>query len=128
MKLPRAAPSRRVRREHGLAIRVEADNNFRRIALEGELDLSNRDALDEEIAGAERGADILVIDLSELRFIDSCGIACLVRAAERSREGGWMLEIIHGPKPVRRTFQLAQLIDLLPFRDAPSTSLDGHEA
>jgi len=117
----------RVRREHGLTIRVEADNKVHRIGLEGELDLSNRDALEEEIAGAERGAGILVIDLGQLQFIDSCGIASLVRAAERSHDGGPRLEIIQGPEPVRRVFEIAGLAELLPFRDEPSSGPDARE-
>jgi anti-anti-sigma factor len=128
VQLPWAAPVRRVRQEHGLAIRVEADNQFHRIALEGELDLSNRDALEEEmeeIAAAEPGPSVLLVDLSELQFIDSCGIASLVRAAERSRDGGPRLEIIHGPEPVRRVFKIAGLAELLPFRDAPGSRVAG---
>jgi anti-anti-sigma factor len=125
MKLPGVADDRRVRREHVLAIAVEANGDGRRIALDGELDLSNRDAVTEEIRRAEVEPGALIIDLSELRFIDSCGIACLVEAAERSRADGGKLEIIQGPGPVPRLFQIAGLTELLPLREPPSTSVDG---
>jgi hypothetical protein len=33
--------------------------------------------------------------------------------------------MIHGPEPVQRVFKIAGLVELLPFRDAPSSESDG---
>ena len=118
MKLPWATEGRLTRSDRALTIAFEPDERALRIALEGELDLSNRAALDEEIRRAISAApSVLVIDLRGLRFIDSTGIACLLRAVEQSRATGTELEIIRGPEPVQRVFEIAGLAELWPFTD-----------
>jgi anti-anti-sigma factor len=50
------------------------------ISLDGEVDLSNAEALEatlQEVMG--EGAAQVVVDMQDLSFIDSTGIACLVR-------------------------------------------------
>jgi len=60
------------------------DDGIHVIAVRGELDLSTapelEGALEEGIAG---GADVVLVDLSECEFIDSTGIALIVRAWQR---------------------------------------------
>jgi anti-anti-sigma factor len=62
-----------------------------RLALYGELDLASADRLEDAIREAERGGLRIVIDLSDLQFIDSTGLSVLVRAHTRSREDGQRL-------------------------------------
>ncbi|MDQ1461843.1 MAG: hypothetical protein QOI08_3327 [Actinomycetota bacterium] len=60
------------------------DSGARVVNLVGEIDIANADALGEQLdqlIGA--GADRLVVDLSALDFMDSSGIAMLLRAAGR---------------------------------------------
>jgi anti-sigma B factor antagonist len=115
----------RIRTERALTIQIVGDGSAQRIELVGELDLASSDAFEEEIRSAERARPAkLVIDLSRLRFIDSRGIECLVRAVQRSRDDGTQLELIHGPEPVEHVFQIAGLVDLLPFREAPAELRD----
>jgi anti-anti-sigma factor len=63
-----------------LAIRVARDDGGCVICLEGEMDLSNSPVaeatLREEVA---KGPPRIVVDMRELSFIDSTGIALLVR-------------------------------------------------
>jgi len=63
-----------------LTVRSALEGDRIRLTLTGELDLSNTDTVEValEEAGAE-GVDVLV-DLGPLEFIDSSGIALLVRA------------------------------------------------
>ena len=55
------------------------------LALRGELDLSTAPVLDSELeaALADSSCERIVIDMSGLEFIDSTGIAILVRALRR---------------------------------------------
>jgi anti-sigma B factor antagonist len=89
------------------------------IAVEGELDLSVADRIEEELAKAERGeAEAIVLDLSEVTFIDSTGIAVLVAAARRSAENSDRLRIRRSSAPgVRRMLALTGLDGRLPFVD-----------
>ena len=64
-----------------LAVGVFDDAGNRVIQVGGELDLSTVPSLERELEAAMgRGEGGVVVDLSELEFIDSTGIAVLVRA------------------------------------------------
>jgi anti-sigma B factor antagonist len=81
------------------------------VTLSGELDLSNVARLDATIAStlAEHPAR-LVFDLSGLRFMDSAGIAVLVRASTQ-------VETVHirDPSPgVKRLIEITGLTGVLP--------------
>jgi anti-anti-sigma factor len=80
------------------------------IAIIGEVDMSNVDSIEAELAGvlAERPPR-LVFDLSALRFIDSSGIAALLRAAEKTDQ----LELRNPSTIVRRVIVATGLSDVL---------------
>jgi anti-anti-sigma factor len=69
------------------SIRItDADNGARVIRLEGELDISNVSDIEAQLLPlADRidGAASPIFDLSQLSFMDSSGIAMLLRAAEK---------------------------------------------
>jgi anti-sigma B factor antagonist len=60
---------------------VEGERTVLRIV--GELDLANSAMLESELARAEREQGRVVLDMRELEFIDSTGIALLVAAHRR---------------------------------------------
>lgn len=84
------------------------------ITLIGDVDLSNAAELSEAVAAVEEGpAHRLVFDLTELRFIDSAGIALLV-AATKSLED----VRVRNPSPiVGRVIELTGLADVLPTEE-----------
>ena len=64
-----------------LAVGVFHDAGDRVIRVGGELDLATVPTLEEELEAAISGpSEQVVVDLSDLEFIDSTGIAVLVRA------------------------------------------------
>jgi anti-sigma B factor antagonist len=67
-----------------LLLRTERDGGTRTLALAGELDLANSATVEAELdaALADDGAEI-VVDMRELEFIDSTGIALLVATLGR---------------------------------------------
>jgi anti-sigma B factor antagonist len=76
----------------------------------GELDLCNKDLLAGAIGSAvERGARMLVVDLSGLDFMDCSGLSVLVETGKQLAEGQGQL-VITGSQPiVRRLFHLMDL-------------------
>src|SRR3954447_26071133 len=79
-----------------------------RIALHGELDLAHAYTFDEELQQVEaRRPACVVIDLRELTFLDSCGLARLLAARRRARRLGHRLLLVRGPAAVQRLFALA---------------------
>lgn len=67
---------------------AELDDGIRVIAVRGELDLSTAPDLERPLEDAVSAGDASVlIDLSECEFIDSTGIALIVRAWQRLDNG-----------------------------------------
>jgi stage II sporulation protein AA (anti-sigma F factor antagonist) len=81
------------------------------VTLSGEIDLSNADLLGDKLAGFAGEDDHLVIDLSALEFMDSSGIAMLLRAAVRASS----VEVRNPSDVVRRIIECTGLSDVLPI-------------
>jgi anti-anti-sigma factor len=80
-----------------------------RLTLSGELDRSVLPALDEALINAERRANRVVLDLSELSFIDGGGLRALQAAGERAQRNGHEL-VVSQPSPW--VLQLLELCEL----------------
>jgi anti-sigma B factor antagonist len=82
------------------------------VAVSGDLDISNADALEAALASLTTTRPRrIVFDLSELRFIDSAGIAVLLGAASRADDVR-----LRRPSPaVRRVVELTGLAEVLPI-------------
>lgn len=88
------------------------------IALAGELDMANAATLASELEAAEAaGARAIIVDMRELEFIDSTGIAVLV-GAHRRLNGGEQerVRLVQSrADSVRRVMSLTGLDEELPF-------------
>jgi anti-anti-sigma factor len=113
--------SKRKTQDGTLTLTVIDEDSTRTVALAGELDLANAETLASELERAESASDgMLTIDLSELEFIDSTGIAILV-ATYRRLEGGERLCLVPSKaRAVRRVMSLTGLDTELPFHSSPS--------
>jgi anti-sigma B factor antagonist len=79
------------------------------LALQGELDLCSGAELAERLADAADSGARVVVDLTELEFMDPAGMGVLHRAALRAGEESWTLDLT-GPRPnVRRLLRLTAL-------------------
>ena len=85
------------------------------IALAGELDLNNAGTVQDELDRVEtEDALTIVVDLSQLTFIDSSGVQLVLAAHARAAEGG-RLALLRGPASVQRVFEICGVAELLPF-------------
>jgi len=92
----------------GLALTIEQlKDDAVKISLRGELDLEHAYTFDEELRRVE-ALDLrcICLDLRELTFLDSCGLARLVAARRRARKAGRRLVLVRGTAAVQRVFQL----------------------
>ena len=105
----------------GLALTIEQlEGNAIRIALRGELDLEHAYTFDEELRRVEdRDPDCLCIDLRELTFLDSCGLARLVAARRRAMRAGRRLVLVRGTPAVQRVFALTAIDEAFEIVNAP---------
>lgn len=106
----------------GLALTIEplGKANAIRIGLKGELDLEHAYTFDEELKRAEaKDPDCICLDLRELSFLDSCGLARLVAARRRARRAGRRLVLVRGSAAVQRLFQLTAVDEAFEIVNAP---------
>lgn len=95
---------------------VELDDGVRIVAVRGELDLSTASELEAPFDAAIAAGDAtLLIDLTECEFIDSTGIAMIVRAWQRLDRGadgegsGRVVVICSDNDQVRRVLEITGL-------------------
>jgi anti-anti-sigma factor len=84
------------------------------VAIAGEIDLSTVGDLRAAVnAAAAEHCDLLVLDLTEVDFIDSTGLGGLLELRSTLRSRAVMLEIVAGDGPVRQAVQITGLAELL---------------
>jgi anti-anti-sigma factor len=70
----------------------------------GELDVETTPQLEQTLR--EPRAQLVVLDLRELAFMDSCGVHAIVNASVHARQIGHRLVLLRGPPDVDRIFGL----------------------
>jgi anti-anti-sigma factor len=104
-----------------LRIDTRADDGVAVVALSGEFDLAGVERFDAELRRLEaESPGVLVVDLTELQFMDSSGLRALVMADHRARRAQRRLAIVPGPPAVRRVFEITQLDDRLDLVESAS--------
>ena len=95
---------------------VDPDRASVRVRPVGELDLATVPVVDAQLCELlEAGFTSLVVDLRQLRFLDSTGVRLLLSWDARSRAEGFDLRVIPAPAPVQRVIDVAGVAHLLPF-------------
>jgi anti-sigma B factor antagonist len=80
------------------------------IAVHGQADLHTAPELRSAITSAiDRGANYLVIDLSEATFIDSMTLGVLLGAVKRLRPSGGKVTVVCVDPHIRRIFEITLL-------------------
>jgi anti-sigma B factor antagonist len=90
------------------------------VGVTGELDLASSPALEQELeTGAASDAEVVIVDLRALEFMDSTGLSVLVRANERAAEQGKRFAVVRGAQQVERLLSLTGVADRLTLVDSP---------
>jgi anti-sigma B factor antagonist len=101
-------------------LRIEQIRDERRLTLRlrGELDLSSAPELKRLIDEFdEDDADCLLIDLRDLGFMDSTGLALMVGAGQAAQRNGHQLRLRSGSPQVQRLFELTGVLDRFTFEE-----------
>jgi anti-sigma B factor antagonist len=109
----------RVTGDHGFEARVVQADDGPRVVVSGEVDMSTADQLWQVVEAACEGADSLFVDLGDTTFMDSSGLAVLVRAHHRlgERRGAIVVRAIE--PTIRRLFEVTGLDDVLAVVPEP---------
>jgi anti-sigma B factor antagonist len=85
------------------------------VAVRGEVELATAPALTAALEeGIRRSSGAFVIDLVGVDFLDSSGVACLVRARALLGRDDRALALICPPGSVRRVLELTGIDELVP--------------
>ncbi len=84
--------------------------SFEIVALSGRLDALEAVGLRELFASySEAGAHDLIVDLSDVEFVDSAGLAALVKAMKDARGAGGDVRLVRSPHAdATRVFELTK--------------------
>ena len=100
------------------SVTVSTDGDRSTVALRGELDLSGVDRARQAIEQAEADqAQLLILDLSELDFIDSTGLEVMLHAARRAHDDGRRLIVRRPSRYVRRLLEMTAIDQSLDIVD-----------
>lgn len=84
---------------------LEEDGKVR-LLLSGDLDIATFEKLTRALGEVEaREPGLIVLDLSNLDFIDSSGLRAIVAADAGARRDGHRVVVVEGPDAVRRVFR-----------------------
>jgi len=101
-----------------LVVRTEKQQGIHTIALCGELDLANAATAEAELkASLESEGTEVVVDMRELEFIDSTGIALLVAALGHNGDEARVRFIPSSSPAVTRVLDLTGLAERLPLAE-----------
>jgi anti-anti-sigma factor len=91
-----------------LTIEVRQERDRIVLTLHGELDLLGAPRLQSEIeSNTVDAAEIVVLDLDDVQFIDSAGLRVVLAAHVRTVERGQKLALTPGSPQVQRLFSIA---------------------
>jgi anti-anti-sigma factor len=111
--------------DSAVTLRVNAEGSITTIAVAGELDVAATDGvLDRLEAELARGPSGVVVDLSELAFIDSTGLRALLQARDLCARHGARMSIVEARGHVARVFELTGLRSVLPIVPRASESVE----
>jgi anti-sigma B factor antagonist len=130
---PGYTPGRTQRTRHegtsdiDLTVRSSVVDGWTILFVAGEVDLYTAPAVREAAVGAmESGADHLVLDLTDVPFMDSSGLAVIVACLKRLRELGGDLALVSPPNsPPTKLLSLTGLDHAIPTHATVDEALAG---
>lgn len=95
------------------------------VTVRGELDLATADRLWIELEPLLAPESVVVLDGTEITFLDSSGLRVLLQAGNRATSGGAAFRLVAPQQAVQRVLDLAGTGDHLQTRDSVDAALAG---
>jgi anti-anti-sigma factor len=91
------------------SIRAERRDGVARISAYGELDLETVPLLERTLEAVDQLQPArVVLDFTDLSFVDSTGVHAILRAHTRATENGNVLVVVNSSENVRKVFELTR--------------------
>jgi anti-sigma B factor antagonist len=101
---------------------VSTEDSGEVVVVHGDVDLATVGALRGELAGALERAEKVVLDLREVSFMDTQGLAAVIEAQQASAASGTPFVVVKAPATVHRLFEMIGLTDRLKVVDDPAAA------
>jgi anti-sigma B factor antagonist len=101
--------------DDALTIEVRHERGYAIVTVAGEIDISTVARLRETLFEMAASGAPLVIDLGQVSFIDSVGLAVLVGTANRAAEHGSTPQVVCAPEKIRQLVRLTGLDRRIPL-------------
>ena len=109
-----------------LKLRSRQEGDVTVVAASGEVDVFTAPGLDAELAAQlADGNPRLVVDLSDVSFLDSTGLGVLVKGLKGAREGGGYVRLVVTAERIRKIFDITGLDASMPLFDTVDDALAG---
>jgi anti-sigma B factor antagonist len=107
-------------------LRTEQEGTRFVARIAGEVDISNAQDLEMRIERAvPKDVVVLMLDLSDTKYLDSSGVALLLRLSDRLRSRRIALRVVVPPdNPIRSVLELTGLSRLLALDEELTTEVD----
>jgi anti-sigma B factor antagonist len=107
----RKAPAKMSHDELSIDLKTEDGGETLVFRLRGSLDLATAPAVRAALTDAtDRGSHNMIVDLTQLEFLDSTGLGVLIGAHRRTTERGKTLRLIVNDGPILRLLNITGLI------------------
>ena len=111
-----------------LTIEVRHEQDYAIVTVVGEIDISTVTRLRDRLFEMAASGAPLVVDLGQVSFIDSVGLATLVGAAKRAAEHGGSLQIACARPKIRELLRLTGLDRRIPLANTLDEALKARAA
>ena len=89
------------------------------LSVGGDLDVVGAPDLRQAVVSAVAdGCRLLILDISELDFVDSFGLGAVVGALKRLRQRGGELALVCPSRRIRRVFEICDLDRIMALHDS----------
>jgi anti-sigma B factor antagonist len=94
------------------------------VTFTGEVDLESSPAAREILLKCLESTGTVIVDLSEVTYIDSSGVASLVEALQAAKKNGSQFALAAVSEPTRRVLELARLDKVFTLYDSVDEGLN----
>ncbi len=98
--------------------KIEGAGEFALVRVSGEVDLSWSQQVRKAILEALGNSKVVGVELSQVTYMDSSGIAALVEGFQTARAKGLKFALVAASAPVRSVLSLARLDKVFPMVDS----------
>jgi anti-sigma B factor antagonist len=98
-----------------LTIRARQEPGYVIVTVKGEVDIATVGKLREQLFELAASGQPLIVDLEQVSFIDSAGLAALVGTAKRAAAHGSSLQVVCARPQTRQLFRLTGLDSQIPL-------------